>query len=168
MTTEETTTETPEDRNAAVKTVFRYVCKGRRWNGKDITIVLVALNGDLRERHFPENKSSRHLRAGACYQVEVDLAADGVSAAGFYLARSRYDGKHDNAAEYELLDRAAQVEKMAAAREKRDTAANVETLKALRPIRRAYQATSYEGRLALEVVVLELMRRPFTAAEEIE
>jgi hypothetical protein len=109
---------------------------------------------------FGQTRTNRQYRVGAVYALEV-TRGPGTMSASFAPGADAFVRMHDDpgqVAAWRLADQAVEV---VARRAKLHAKAGglTETLAALEPIRDVYRATDYTGRRAIEMLVLEYLRR---------
>lgn len=142
-------------------TKTRFVCIGRRQlkgGGLGLGIREIVGEGLGDERFY---KTAKALRTGAVYDINANATSAALTSAsyvGLYPddgLRASWQGQSDAA------ETMAAIEK----REKKEATRSEALMTVLRDLRREYQATNYRGRLAIEVTLLEALRRPLTIDE---
>ena len=151
----------------------RYVCIGRRYDmaEQELSVQLIEFDPseplDQRGRGnvsvFAVNKITRHLYAGACYDIPTALTPEGgrtiQATLAVYVSKWHDTGE---AGAWQLETETADALAEAAARHKRETApANAQLLQMLAPLRKTYTETiGTARRLAMELAVLKALRTP--------
>jgi len=143
------------------------LCEGYRMQGGKLYIgfrPLAALDdGAVTTSLFSAGRSTKGYRAGAIYKLPCKLDEKGSLAAAEFgkYAFSSYAGmvKPDTrAAALRIASDAAEAEQKAK-RTYLDDSSTKEVLKGLSPLRELYRQTNLTGRRAIEVTVLEYLRR---------
>lgn len=136
--------------------VVRFVFVGYRQDTKGGLIVGVAEVGpSLGDFRYYKPTKRLLLRTGAMYDIEASpgqISFGTAKYAGLYYDEAQR-------ASWQAESEAAELEEALAKREKREAASKEAILKMLLPMRKAYQATNYRSRLAMEVQLLEALRR---------
>jgi hypothetical protein len=141
---------------------IRFVCEGRRYDcgQKELYIVLREVESG-KTRHFWVPKKRGHalhlVQPGALYSFE---AVDGSS---IYPGTVKYEGKWANDADsaaWQAATRAAEIDAAAEKLHKKEAAGHLELMKLLRPLRKEWTKAVGYRRAALELAVLDVLRRP--------
>ena len=156
-------TETaPGSENPPVIPEKLFVCTGVRLKANSKTDLLIGFDelgdGDERgkERLFTFARSMAYYHAGAVYSIECPTETTIYPKSGRFVRRYE-DGALT--ASWEALSEAAQASADAEKLRKRETARLRALLVALRPLRSEYARALPRQRTALEVLVLEALRR---------
>ena len=134
-----------------------FVCAGKvRLAGGALGVTLIELDaaGQLgQERHFQNKNSMRTMRPGVVYAIRTETQPDGLR---IFASECRFVRLWPDAQQRAVWQAESEAEEVAH-RAKKMRLDDMTAL--LAPIRKQYQRTDSIGRLALQVVLLDALRK---------